>query len=60
MRDEASDDEDDAEREPRQRVQMLITAGSGRRVPASRAGAVALHPRHEEEKRSRPGKQPEG
>ena len=58
MRDEASGDEDDAEREPRQRIQMLITARGGCRMPASRAGAVALHPCHEEEKGSRPVSSP--
>jgi hypothetical protein len=60
MRNDASDDEGDARDEPRQRIQMLVTAGGGGGMPTGRPGSVALHPRYVEQKGPRPTQQAEG
>ena len=60
VRDEASDNQDGTRDKPRQRIQMLVTARGGRRMPAGRARTISLHPRHVEEKGPGTRKQAEG
>jgi hypothetical protein len=50
MRDEASDNQRGAREEPRQRIQMLVTAGRRRGTPARRPWPIPLNPRHIEKK----------
>jgi len=60
VRDEASDNQGGTRDKPRQRIQMLVTAGGSRGMPAGRAGTIALHPRDVDEKGPRPRQQAEG
>src|SRR5689334_4071889 len=60
LRQEADNDQGRTCDEPGQRIQMLVAAGGGRRMPASGAGTVASHPSHVEKKYPGTSKQAEG
>jgi hypothetical protein len=57
VRDEASDNQHDANEEPRKWIQMLVTAGRGCSVPAGRPWPIALNPCHIEGEQAGTGEQ---
>ena len=59
MRDEASDNQRGTHEEPRQRIQMLVTAGRRRRMPAGRPRPIPLNPRRIQKKHARSSEQAE-
>src|SRR5581483_12353983 len=56
---EADDEEHGAGNEPRQRIEVLVAAARGRRLPAGGAGTFALHPRDVDEQHADAAQQAE-